>query len=843
MTNFYRFVVLVSILLPTSLTAQEKVTAQPIPTYSASSLSHIFKKYALFEINTTAITQYVKKAAAQGDIRLELNLPGYASFPIKIHEHDILSSDYKLVVGTPQGRQEFPKPDCMTYAGELLNESGSNVYLTITNDLIYGMLNGNSKSYFIEPLQYFDKQASGNIYVVYDTKDVLPRTDISCGVTEVMTRRITDNTTARVEGSATGTCKMVEVAIASDDSMMYRYTTTARVQQHNIAVMNTMVGVYSNAQIGTQYLEFKISGQYVSTAQANNALSPMYTGQDASVLLPNFSTWGQAGNFGFAYDLAVYWTTKNITDNTGNTAVVGLAWLGGTCNSFKYQVLEDLLGLSGDQLGSLAAHETGHNFNAVHDAIGAPYIMAPSLASPPNTSFSATSLTDMNNYIIANGSCLGACNIITPVAQFNESVTSICTGNSITFTDYSVAEVTGVSWTFQDGTPATSTNRTQAVTFSTPGLKSITLTATNATGTNSITKSIFVANNTIGTAGCRTSFAGSGSDFGVVRSFMLQDIVYAPGGSIPVGNIYNNRTCTHITVLRPGTTYPVFATIGWPDPQNWQNKIQLFIDYNNDGDFADADEAVYTSPSCLIDETYFTFTTPATIPVMDAWLRMRAVAITCSSTNTNGCSVPDNSNTQDFSVYFSSSVVLPILLTSFDGYYNNGKSELNWQTETEANTDHFIVERSIDGSHYIEIGNVPAKGISSSRTNSYLLTDALLNVQNANRFYYRLKIVDKDGTYKYSKLVITTRPGGDNVQVIVYPNPVLRNTTLQIKKATNGKSLIEIFNSMGQRVYANQMTASQYNVPVDIPAGWSPGVYMIRVTDSKESWSRAVMIK
>jgi hypothetical protein len=73
-------------------------------------------------------------------------------------------------------------------------------------------------------------------------------------------------------------------------------------------------------------------------------------------------------------------------------------------------------------------------------------------------------------------------------------------------------------------------------------------------------------------------------------------------------------------------------------------------------------------------------------------------------------------------------------------------------------TDHFIVERSIDGNNFTEIGNVPAKGLTNTLTNYFQLTDALLNAQTVNRFFYRLKIVDKDGAFKYSKLVITNRP-------------------------------------------------------------------------------------
>ncbi|AEW00197.1 hypothetical protein A4D02_28315 [Niastella koreensis] len=843
MTRFKQLVALAAVLLPIRMLAQEKITAKAISNQSVTSLSHIFKKYALYQINTAGLDQYMKQAG-QGNIPLELNLPGLVSFPMNLQAHDILSNNYKLVVATPQGRQEFPKPACMTYQGILTNQGSSNVYLTITNDLIYGMLNGSSQSWFIEPLQYFDKQANGNVYVVYDVKDVYPRTDLSCGVSELQTRQLANNTTARVEGTATGTCKMTEVAIASDDSMYIRYGTAARVQEHNIGVLNTMVGIYSNAQFTpSQYLEFRIAGQYISTAAANNALTPLYTGQDATVLLPDFSAWGQAGHFGFTYDMATYWTTRNITDNAGNTGVIGLAWVGATCSANRYQVLEDLASLDAAQLGSLQAHETGHNFGANHDASSG-YIMSPSVSSPAATTFSAASISSISTYLgQPSVNCLSACNAITPVAQFNASATNICTGSSITFTNYSVGQVTGVSWTFQDGTPASSTSNSQAVSFSTPGYKNITLTATNINGPTSITKTVYVGNNTHTTSGCYSKAAPTGATYGLLWSFLLQDLKYTPS-PVFYGDIYNNSTCS-ATGLLANTTYTAQANIGYnntPDP--WPNKLQVFIDYNDDGDFADANEEIYNSGStCVIDDVTFNFTTPATLPKMDTYLRMRVIAEPCSN-NSTGCTVAGSSTAADLSVFFPTAVSLPLLLTKFDGYYNNGKNELNWTTETEVQTDHFVVERSTDGSKYVAMGSLPAKGLTNTLTNYYQFTDALVNAQNVNRFYYRLKMVDKDGAYTYSKSVIITLPSGnDRVQVLVYPNPVLRNTTLQIKKATNELSVIEIFNSMGQRVYSKRLTSALYNTTVNIPGNWGAGIYIIRITDNKESWSGSVLIK
>ncbi|HEY1201368.1 MAG TPA: PKD domain-containing protein, partial [Niastella sp.] len=523
MAHFYKVMALAVLLSPVLLNAQERITAQPVSPQSVPALKNIFKKYAFFELNKQALDQYVKKAAAQGEINLELDLPGYMSFPINMHQHDIMSTDYKLAVGSPQGRQEFSKPTCMTYAGVLTGQGNSDVRLTITNDLIYGILSGNNKSYFIEPVRYLSNQAKENLYVVYETTDVIPDNNNSCGISEVMTRVNTlDVSNARVEGFATGTCKQIELAIASDDSMFFRYRTVADVQTHNISVANIMAYFYGNTQLGSYYVEFTIKGQYVSTAAASNALSPVTTTQSADVLLANFRTWGNAGNFGFTYDIGVYWTTKNIyatSSGVDNYGVIGLATISGACGLGKYQILEDFSS-NGLALALMAAHETGHNLSAQHDASGALYIMAPAI-NTSNTAFSATSITSMTSFV-TNASCFSACTNTVPTAQYTASAPAICAGSNVAFTNYSSGQVTGISWAFQDGTPATSTAEAPTVTFSTPGLKTVTLTATNANGNNSITKSIFVGSSLTG-AGCRVATAGNGEDVGL-SSFSLQNI-------------------------------------------------------------------------------------------------------------------------------------------------------------------------------------------------------------------------------------------------------------------------------------------------------------------------------
>ncbi len=110
-----------------------------------------------------------------------------------------------------------------------------------------------------------------------------------------------------------------------------------------------------------------------------------------------------------------------------------------------------------------------------------------------------------NNLFIDNINIWGTTTVTPgapPVANFNSSKSAICQGQSISFTNVSSNSPTSYSWDIQGGSPATSTLANPSATFSTPGTYTISLTATNAFGSNTTTKSVIVnANPTVtGTA-------------------------------------------------------------------------------------------------------------------------------------------------------------------------------------------------------------------------------------------------------------------------------------------------------------------------------------------------------
>jgi len=73
-----------------------------------------------------------------------------------------------------------------------------------------------------------------------------------------------------------------------------------------------------------------------------------------------------------------------------------------------------------------------------------------------------------------------------PVASFTASVTQICVGQIVTFTDTSTNIPSAWTWTFEGGTPATSTDQNPVITYNTPGVYDVTLMAANYNGTNTV---------------------------------------------------------------------------------------------------------------------------------------------------------------------------------------------------------------------------------------------------------------------------------------------------------------------------------------------------------------------
>jgi hypothetical protein len=144
-------------------------------------------------------------------------------------------------------------------------------------------------------------------------------------------------------------------------------------------------------------------------------------------------------------------------------------------------------------------------------------------------------------------------------------------------------------------------------------------------------------------------------------------------------------------------------------------------------------------------------------------------------------------------IYAGSTVIgiLPIELKEFKAITENNTVILKWQTATEINSNYFDIERSDDGQFFFSIGRVNASG-NSAQAVSYNFTDTKLTSNNGSQIFYRLKLVDKDGTIKYSNQV-SVKPVINGVSIVkVYPTMIRKNETVTIEILSDKTKVLNV---------------------------------------------------
>ncbi|QRR00087.1 T9SS type A sorting domain-containing protein [Dyadobacter sandarakinus] len=162
---------------------------------------------------------------------------------------------------------------------------------------------------------------------------------------------------------------------------------------------------------------------------------------------------------------------------------------------------------------------------------------------------------------------------------------------------------------------------------------------------------------------------------------------------------------------------------------------------------------------------------------------------------------------------------LPVKLQSFTARAEGSQANLTWVTVSEVQADRFIVQRSLDGKAWSEIGTVKAAG-DSKTTQSYHFTDQTPLADSDN--LYRLKMVDADGSFGFSR--IANVEFGQAVSLSIYPNPASDRLTITYA-GWNQVSGVKVFDINGKVVY---QSGNKVSNAIDLSA-FIPGMYVIRL--------------
>lgn len=170
---------------------------------------------------------------------------------------------------------------------------------------------------------------------------------------------------------------------------------------------------------------------------------------------------------------------------------------------------------------------------------------------------------------------------------------------------------------------------------------------------------------------------------------------------------------------------------------------------------------------------------------------------------------------------------MPMKLTSFNGRLENETAvDLNWTSVVEFDSYQYQVERSADGKNYVKVGTINAAG-ASNEVIKYSFKDPL---PGSGAYYYRLKQVDIDGKFEYSKSVYVNSKKGSSAVTKVFPNPF--TSEVQLIGATsadlNMPGNVKVFNLTGQMIKWRITGANAIAIDETAPKG----MYLIKIGDA-----------
>lgn len=199
-----------------------------------------------------------------------------------------------------------------------------------------------------------------------------------------------------------------------------------------------------------------------------------------------------------------------------------------------------------------------------------------------------------------------------PVAEFTASSTSINVGQSVTFTDQTTNDPTSWNWTFEGGTPTSSTSQNVTVTYNTAGTYDVTLQATNSAGSDTEAKPNYITVNDIVITYCTAS--GNNQNYEYIAGVNIGSINNTSGASG-----YTDYTAQSTNASKGGSV-SVSLTPGFASG-SYTEYWKVWVDYNQDGDFDDAGEEVFSQSSSSAVSGSFTVPTSA----LSGSTRMRVI--------------------------------------------------------------------------------------------------------------------------------------------------------------------------------------------------------------------------
>jgi endonuclease I len=335
--------------------------------------------------------------------------------------------------------------------------------------------------------------------------------------------------------------------------------------------------------------------------------------------------------------------------------------------------------------------------------------------------------------------------------------------------------------------------------------------------------------------------AGPGTDYHHI--YPTDGYVNGHRANFPFGTVgsasYTSMNGSKLgTSNAPGISGTVFEPINAYKGDFARAFLYMVTCYQNNMPAWETEDA---SGDVALDGTTWPSVEPAYLQLMIAWHNADPVSQKEIDRNNAGFGFQGNRNPYvDHPEYVglvwpASCASLPIQLVSFAARYEREEVKMEWKVSDASGFSHFEIERSVDGGRtFVNAGQV---SWSASRA-TYTYIDNATALQGD--VFYRLKLVDLDGSHQYSKVVKIKLPALDGVGML-YPNPAKDKLIISFRKPSAVTYTAIVADLSGKIVMQSSLTPGQvqYEIPVN---KLSSGTYVLRlVSKNKVMWEMFVV--
>ncbi|MBL7818343.1 MAG: T9SS type A sorting domain-containing protein [Saprospiraceae bacterium] len=156
---------------------------------------------------------------------------------------------------------------------------------------------------------------------------------------------------------------------------------------------------------------------------------------------------------------------------------------------------------------------------------------------------------------------------------------------------------------------------------------------------------------------------------------------------------------------------------------------------------------------------------------------------------------------------------------------NQKEIMLDWATSNESTESKFLIEKSVDGSSFVRIGEVASQNRAN---NLYRFSDV---EPKMGRSFYRVRQVAMDGTEVNTTQAKKVMIGQNGQTILTYPNPAQSTMFVEVLDAENVDGTIEIYNHVGRLIQSQPFTSDQMRYQINTD-NLATGSYILKIRRS-----------